>query len=366
MTIKLAAEKLNAWCISTGLINTDQREFISASSIDTGDFFPATAVELLRKKHVQRIAYNDKRNEITIFTGRSLQINKKNQNVLPNNIDGYTIKYRQGTINSVGGHAGMPHSSPPWTVRADLNGQNRYACGSSISVGNSREAGTLGALVKDASGQIFGLSNNHVTGSCNFAQTGLPILAPGVLDVMPNGIDPFCVGHHVRSLPMVSGFPDQVNADINSDAAIFKILNTNNLTSYQGAAYDTPSSAIELECDMEVEKVGRTTGATKGRVHSILLGYTSISYSAALYNFNGLVYFKSMFVVIGHGDLFSTNGDSGSLITHKAADGKRYAVGIVVGAMEDLSAPGGRLTLAIPIKPILESFNVDLVSNLNI
>lgn len=366
MNIKLAAEKLNAWCISTGLINTDQREFVNAATIDTGDLFPVTAVEILRKKHVQSISYNDKRNEITIFTGRSLVINKKNQNALPSTFEGYSIKYRQGTINPVGGHIGVPFSSPPWTMRQCLNGQNRYACGSSISIGNSREAGTLGVLVKDQQGQVYGLSNNHVSGSCNFAQNGLPILAPGVYDVMPNGVDPFCIGHHVKSLPMVTGLPDQINADTNSDASLFKISNLVNVTSFQGNLYDTPVSAVELQCDMEVEKVGRTTGATLGRVHSIRLGYTAISYSAQLHNFNGVVYFKDMYVIIGHGDLFSTNGDSGSLITHKAADGTRYAVGIVVGGMDDVNAPGGKLSLALPIKPILESFNVELVTNLNI
>src|SRR5271156_3688862 len=116
---------------------------------------------------------------------------------IPASVDDVAITYRQGVQTPIGGTPSVPFGAPPFVVRNSPAG-DRYTCGSSISVGNFRDAGTLGCLVRDGAGVLYGLSNNHVTGSCSFAGVGLPILAPGVYDVAPNSLPPFTLGFHHR------------------------------------------------------------------------------------------------------------------------------------------------------------------------
>jgi hypothetical protein len=212
---------------------------------------------------------------------------------------------------------------------------------------------------------LYGLTNNHVSGSCSHADQGLPIIAPGIYDVVAGGLDPFTIGRHHAALPLVPGSPGNVPAQDNNDAAIFRIIDASKVTSFQGNAYDTPATTQMPAPGMQVEKVGRTTGTTRGWVVGQVFGFLSIPYNASLYGFSGAVHFNCLYSIAGHGDLFSDSGDSGSLITSVEADGTRRSVGLVVGGMTDSKAPGGKLTLMLPIEPILASFNVSLVSGLN-
>lgn len=359
------ADKLYEWALSLGLVQDDAIYTSGTPHIVTDDLFPETSSSLLRKFLIQHIAINEPANEIIVFTKRAIPASKKVRDLLPQSIEGVQLVYRQGKIQQIGSAVAHPHSSPPWTLRQHANGSGVYACGSSISVGNNRDAGTFGALVRDESGSLYGLSNNHVTGACNYASTGLPIVAPGVFDVAPGSIPPFTIGFHERSLQMTHGFPGQIDPTMNLDAAIFRINNPALVTSWQGNCYDTPPSTGTLEASAIVEKVGRTTGATTGKVIGRMRGATAICYHAPLYQFSGNVYFDPLFVISGHGDMFSDSGDSGSLIVRKTLDGSRIAVGIVVGGFEDSSAPGGKLTLALPIEPILKNLGVTLVSGHN-
>jgi hypothetical protein len=89
-------------------------------------------------------------------------------------------------------------------------------------------------------------------------------------------------------------------------------------------------------------------------------------YAAPLYSFSSIVSFEPVFAITGQTDLFSDSGDSGSLITSIDQAGQRIAVGIVVGGMNDGSAPGKKVTIALPIRPILTGLGVTLVSGHNI
>jgi hypothetical protein len=165
---------------------------------------------------------------------------------------------------------------------------------------------------------------------------------------------------------MIPGSADNVDPKKNLDAAIFKIARDGDVSSYQGTAYDTPAQIGTLEANLEVDKVGRTTGHTRGRVIGQIHGAHPISYSAPLYGFNGVVSFDPVFAIAGQGGLFSDNGDSGALITTVDSQGQRIAVGIVVGGMNDGSAPGGKTTVALQIAPILTAFQAILVSGHNV
>jgi hypothetical protein len=320
---------------------------------------------ILRAKQVQSVAFNEALGEIIVFTKRLAPSSKRQLAELPQTIENIKIRYRQGFQNPIGGPPSVAHAGPTYSVRVG-GGSQRYTCGSSISVGNAREAGTFGCLVRDGAGVLYGLSNNHVSGSCNFAGVGLPILAPGVADVLPNNLSPFTIGFHSRSLTFVSGSADNVDPKANLDAAIFRIQHDASVSSYQRNVYDTPALVGNLTANMLVEKVGRTTGHTTGRVTGQLHGAHPIMYAAALYNFSSVVSFEPVFAITGRTDLFSDNGDSGSLITSSDQAGQRIAVGIVVGGMNDGSAPGKKVTIALPIRPILAGFGVTLVSGHNI
>jgi hypothetical protein len=117
---------------------------------------------------------------------------------------------------------------------------------------------------------------------------------------------------------------------------------------------------------MVVEKIGRTTAQTAGIVISQVYGANHVSYQAQLYGFSGSVYFDPLFAIAGNTVQFSDLGDSGSLITTVDAAGNRVAVGIVVGGMNDGTAPGGKATLALPIEPVLAALGVTLVSGHNL
>jgi hypothetical protein len=116
---------------------------------------------------------------------------------------------------------------------------------------------------------------------------------------------------------------------------------------------------------MQVQKVGRSTDLTSGGVLGEIVGATSIAYSASQYGFSGAVYFEPLWVVHGIGDVFSEGGDSGSLVTHVDATGRRHAVGLVVAGCADNSAPGGKRSIVLPLRQILDRLNVQLVATHN-
>jgi hypothetical protein len=362
-----AAQVFHDWAASQAMLADGPLSPVvhGAATFDVIQPITESGLTVLRAKQIQSIAFDVEGRKVVVFTKRALPVSKKVRQSLPQTIDDIEIVYRQGLQTPVGGSPSMPHGDPTYRVR-HVGSTDFYTCGSSISVGNYREAGTLGCLVRDAAGEIYGLSNNHVSGSCNFASVGLPIVGPGICDVAANNLPPFTIGFHVKSLPMVAGSPDNVDPIGNRDAAVFRIATSANVSSYQGNAYDTPTSIAIMSGGMAVEKVGRTTGHTRGVVVGQLHGALTIPYAAALYGFNGPVSFNPVFAIAGVGDLFSDNGDSGALITSVDPAGNRVAVGLVFAGMTDGSAPGGKLTLALPIGNTLQELGVTLVAGHNV
>lgn len=362
-----AANIFHDWAFTEGLLVDGPSKEVTATPAEMALVQPISDAgkAALRSKQLQSVGFNPAAGEVIAFLRRVVPTSKKVKALLPTSIDDVPIKYRQGAQNVIVPGPTQPSAGPSFVVRV-AGGLSRYACGSSISVGNFRDAGTFGCLVRDGGGVLYGLSNNHVSGSCSYAGVGLPILAPGVFDVAPNSLPPFTIGFHVRALPMVAGSADNINPSANLDAAIFRIANDSQVSSFQGAAYDTPQLSSALASGLAVEKVGRTTGHTSGTVISQFIGAHPIQYKADIYGFSGLVFFNPMFAIVGTGTVFASAGDSGSLIVSVNAAGQRTAVGIVVGSMSDGAAPGGEITVAAPIEPILAAFGVTLVGGHNI
>lgn len=365
METEVAARIFYDWAATEGLIKdpiepkSNVNEFAAIAPVqDSGK-------TLLRAKQVQAVGFNEPERQIVVFTRKAVPISKKAMSALPQTVDDVEITYRQGAQETIGEPPSLPYGGPPYSMRQSA-GANRYTCGSSVSVGNYRDAGTMGCLVRNATGDLFGLSNNHVTGACNYANVNLPIVAPGIADVVAGGQLPFTIGLHAQALSMVAGSPDNIDHLANFDAAIFKILDGDIVSSYQRDAYDTPAVVAQLSPNLQVEKVGRTTGRTHGKVISQIYGPLSILYNTPLYEFTGHVFFEPAFAISGTGGaLFSDHGDSGSLIT-TVENGVRRGVGIVVGGMADKSAPGGKTTIALPLAPLLAKLQLTLVSGHNV
>ena len=367
MEARDAARVFHDWAYKEGLMPDGPFAPVASSAPELALVQPVTDLgkQLLRAKNVQSLAFSSARSEIVVFTKKVAPQSKRLLEAVPFQIDDIAVKYRQGVQHPIGPEVTQPFGGPAYVIRA-VGQSSCYTCGSSISVGNNREAGTLGCLVKDQAGSIYGLSNNHVTGGCSFAGVNLPIVAPGIFDVVPNGLAPFTIGFHSSSLPFVAGSADNVQAQANLDASIFRLVDPSSASSHQGTAYDTPITAGAMLDNIDVEKVGRTTQHTRGRVIGQMYGAHPVNYNSPLYGFSGTVYFDPVFAIVGQGQLFSDTGDSGALVTTLDQQGQRIAVGIVIGGKNDGSAPGGKTTIVLPILPILQAFGVSFVGGHNV
>jgi hypothetical protein len=347
---------LKAWAQENHLLETDFPVALAEQGDARDVLFDSLALtalseRILRQRAMNAIAFNEATNEVVVFTSR--KITQQELKVLPSAIlQEVSVKYIQGGI----AHAGAPAGGSAHGPYSLHNG--KYTCGSSIHPARALGAGTIGCLVTSPDGTMYGLSNNHVSGMCNYSFDGEKILAPGHNDITANGMDPFTIGYHTRALPMNHGVPDNIDITLNNDVALFKIADVGRLTSMQGLAFDTPANTFALMGGQTVEKIGRTTGHSTGIVMGQMTGAFPVSYTVP-----GLgthqAYFENIFVIQGTNDLFSQPGDSGSLIT-TVLNGERFAVGLLFAGDQ------AGLSYALPLMPILTTLNVSLVSNHNV
>jgi hypothetical protein len=329
------------------------------------------AADALARKGVIGVGFNPLRGDIVIYTNAPLT--KREKELVPQTVpSGTPIRVEASKLPTVDARPPSPFDNRPvYTLRS-----GRYCCGSSISVGNSREAGTLGCLLRDPAGRLYGLTNNHVVGGCSYARSGLPIVAPGIIDVAAGGADPFTLGHFARVAPMVSGDPQAIDYSVNSDAALLAIADESKVSSWQGEAYDTPTQVLDIDGmaaenltqdKIVFEKVGRTTGHTIGILDSETRGPERVAYKLSAWHsasegediqmsiaYAGVIRIKGK-----HGVTFSQPGDSGSLVTVRNLETrKRYAFGLIFAGVANAHS------YVLPIQPILDTFGVTLVGDL--
>jgi PKD repeat protein len=207
-------------------------------------------------------------------------------------------------------------------------------------------AGTIGARVKDAQGNVYALSNNHVYANTNDAQFGDSALQPGPYD---GGTDP-----QDKIGELYDFEPIKFDGSNNTiDAAIAS--STTDLLGYSTPSdgYGTPSSiATAASLRLAVQKFGRTTGLTDGEVSQIN-ATVDVCYESKCNPVRCICRASARFVdqiVIAPGD-FSAGGDSGSLIV--TDDGSNSPVGL-------LFAGSATHTIANPIDLVLDRFNVTI------
>ena len=240
-------------------------------------------------------------------------------------------------------------------------------CGSSIGLGNQRNAGTLTALARGEDERIFGLSCNHVVGGCSIAQPGTPVVSPGIQDVSVENNHIIVIGDYVRPAQMAQGLPSVIQYHNNRDLACFEIRKGVKVTSLQGSgtgAYDTPTTFAKPIVGLPVKKWGRSTGLTKGEITYVGKSKRPepIDYNVTCYygpmnsqTFKGTVYFDEVYEVTPTGPPFSLGGDSGALVVTDHPEKAEKVVGIVIAGERNKS-------IVLPLKVALRELKLKLIS----
>ena len=101
----------------------------------------------------------------------------------------------------------------------------------------------------------------------------------------------------------------------------------------------------EVDPDELVEKVGRTTGHTRGRITAVEVDGVAVQYDDAVHTFDGQVEIE------GLGGAFSAGGDSGSVIWRSR---DRAPLALLFAGSEVGGAQGGGVTFASPLATVLD------------
>ncbi|THU36105.1 hypothetical protein FAM09_22235 [Niastella caeni] len=207
-----------------------------------------------------------------------------------------------------------------------------------ISVGHYQiTAGTLGCYVSDNKNKVYVLSNNHVLANTNKAYYKDPILQPGKLDGGKKARDVIAELSYLVELQFVKpNTMDAAIAEVVQEIDPVFLINRKNKI----------SGTTNPQNKMRVEKFGRTTGHTKGKISTRNLDLKV--------DFDGKeIDFQDQFEVTGNkGKMFCDGGDSGSLIFES---GTLKAVGLLFAGSDDGT------TFATPINEVLTEFSVKIL-----
>jgi hypothetical protein len=234
-----------------------------------------------------------------------------------------------------------------------------------VSMGHADvTAGTFGCLVKRGN-EIFILSNNHVLANVNSAKPGDPIIQPGRFD---GGRPADQVAALAEFIPLDFGGSQSSCNMAKLTEQVLNFLAQALGSGHRMMAYQTspgenavdaalarpldpalfaanifsiglPTGVAKAGLGSTIQKTGRTTGHTQGRITQINVT-TSVDYNGRRATFT------DQFMATG----MSEGGDSGSAVL----DDDRNVVGL-------LFAGSPRATLINPIHKVLALLNVELV-----
>jgi len=144
MQASQAARVFHDWAFNEGLMPDGPFATVTSSRAELALVQPVTdsGKQLLRAKKIQSVAFSNTRSEVVAFTKKVAPKSKRQLDFLPLEVDDIAIRYRQGLQGPVGGEPSQPFGGPAYVVR-NIGTLLYYTCGSSISVGNNRDAGTL-------------------------------------------------------------------------------------------------------------------------------------------------------------------------------------------------------------------------------
>jgi hypothetical protein len=210
-------------------------------------------------------------------------------------------------------------------------------------------AGTLGGFVRlPGSGQLLVLSNNHVLAASDAAAVGDPVFQPGVADGGTAADQIGALGAFVELTPEPGNLVDAAVAALAPDVGA-------DPGGYPGGPLAGLVAAIEdLDPEEEVEKVGRTTGHTRGRITAVEVDGVGVQYD------EGVVTFDDQVEVEGLTGEFSAGGDSGSVVWRSR---DRAPFGLLFAGSATGGSAGGGVTFANPLVTVLRELGVEWVSN---
>jgi len=206
-------------------------------------------------------------------------------------------------------------------------------------------AGTIACRVKDAGGNVYALSNNHIYANENRASIGDNVLQPGPSD---GGVDPDDAIGTLAAFQRIR-FSRRARNEIDAAIALSSTSLLGNATpSPFDGGYGTPSSiTVGAVLSQQVQKFGRTTELTKGVI-------TGVNVTVNVGYERGTARFVKQ-IIVESGTPFIGGGDSGSLLVTDNAD--LNPVGLLFAGTSD-----GLLAVANPIDLVLNRFGVTVDS----
>jgi hypothetical protein len=215
-----------------------------------------------------------------------------------------------------------------------------------LSVGHPAvTAGTMGGFVRTAEGLAI-LSNNHVLAAGNAASAGDAVLQPGPADRGMTA-DRVATLHAFEPLrPAASNRVDAALATLDRDL-------TAEPGDLPGGPLDTAVvHHLEIDPDEHVEKVGRTTGHTRGLISAVEVDGVAVQYDDSVHTFDDQV------EIVGRSGAFSAGGDSGSVIWRTR---DRAPLGLLFAGSTTGGSGGTGVTFANPLGTVLEVLRADWV-----
>ena len=217
-----------------------------------------------------------------------------------------------------------------------------------LSVGHYRiTAGTLGAFVRlKKGGALRLLSNNHVLADEDRGKKGDAILQPGAYDGGRNPADRIgTLDTAVKLKKTGANLVDCALAALGPKVT-FKAATLTGVGTLSAAAAP-PVEEIDL-----VEKLGRTTLHTRGRITAFELDNLVVGYDQGNLRFDGQIEIEGAST-----EPFSQGGDSGSLIFASLG---REAVALLFAGGDQGGSNGKGLTFANPIAAVFRQLKVEL------
>jgi len=201
-------------------------------------------------------------------------------------------------------------------------------------------AATLGAIV-EKKGKHYVLSNNHVLANENRLPLGSPIFQPGLRDKNAPGKDRIAkLAHYVRL---------NVHGRNEVDCAIALLAKKTKWNAAVLPRVNKLKSGIPIRAaaKMAVEKMGRETGYTTGKIEDVSMTI-KVEYGS------GTLTFVDQILIRADGkNPFCGGGDSGSLVVDRKS---KRPVGLLFGGA------AGRFAVANHVSNVLKHLGVTVVA----